>query len=47
MPPYFKARLSTGSESRLFLPSLPGCLEFPCNMNLLPDEVKSSPLDIR
>jgi hypothetical protein len=39
--------VNQASESRLGLPSLPGCLEFPCNMNLLPDEVKSSPLDIR
>ena len=35
------------SESRLGLPSLHGCLEFPCDMNLLPVEVRSSPLDIR
>lgn len=39
--------VNQASESRLGLPSLHGCLEFPRNMNLLPDEVKSSPLDIR
>ena len=26
-------RVNQASESRLGLPSLPGCLEFPCDMN--------------
>jgi hypothetical protein len=47
MPHMSGYRVNQGSSSRVFLSSLPGCFDFPCNMNLLPDEVKSSPLDIQ